>query len=643
MRKIFYVMLLPMLLLGAERKVMIEVYTATWCSYCPFSSYGLDTLEMNYGDSIVVIKYHPSSSDPFFTPESIERTNYYGITGYPTAVFDGVHDVVGGWDGVYGVYLDTFLTRIVNPSPISIEMNVEFNSQNKDGKCYVVLTAESKLPDSTFLRYAIVEDSIHYNWQTRDILRHVLRKMIPNARGSLLNLGSGESLSDTIEFTLEDSWIEPYTYIIAFVQNDSTKEVLQANMVRIPVDYGKLALVSHRYSDSIGNNNSRLEPGDSAIFYFTITDLPPYATANWVHINISSDDPQIHIETPNMYIDSITVYDTITVSTMVKCTGGTTRFVNLFFEMFSDSGAFHSIDTLSIKIGFDSLIVWDGTQNKTLREYVLPYLNELGVSYDFHSQIDSGLPKIADAYKYIIYYSGNSTPSQEVISLLEEFMDSGINAFITGQNIASTQDSVFLEDYLRVRFLYDTTTDLLVIGTGNLFYPEDTVFLTSTGSAMNQYSKDVIEPLPGAEPILYYRKYNQSDSDTTAGLAYDDSTKRVVFFAFGYEGMGTLGTGKKEVLRRVLNYLGYSISNVREDERMQHLKNANTFLIFSSKIYLQDVPNTVFRIYSPSGRLTSHGYVHNNLLKIPRNLKNGVYFVEIGHKNKKTLKILLMR
>ncbi len=644
MKKFLYVFFLPILLVAAQRKVLVEVYTATWCSYCPYSSYGLDTLEMNYGDSIVVIKYHPSSSDPFYTTFAVERADYYpDLSGYPTAYFDGIDRVEGGWNGVYSAYRNVFLSRIDSASPINIQLNIDYNSRTRTGRCFVNLTSETKLPDSTYLRYAIVEDSIFYNWQNRNVLRYVLRRMIPDARGRAISLGSGESMTDTVNFSLDNEWIEPYVYFIAFVQNDSSREVIQASMIRIPVDYGKLVLLGHRYTDSIGNNNRRLEPEDSAIFYFTITDVKPYNTAKWVNISISTDDPFIDIETPSMYLDSITVQDTVTISTKVRCTGGNTRFVNLFFEMTSDSGKFYSMDTISVKVGFDSLLVWDGSINKTLRDYVLPYLDELGVHYDFQSQIDSGRPYIMDAYKYLMYYSGNNTPDSPTIALLEEFLDSGVNAFITGQNIASTQDSIFLTNYLRVRFLYDTTLDLLVVGTGNIFYPQDTVFLTSGGSAMNQYSKDVIEPLSDAIPLFYYRKYNQPDSDTVAAVAYDDGTKRVVFFAFGYEGMGTVKMGKKEALRRVLNYLGYSISEVKEKTVNKRPSYGRTIVARSLSLPIPLTEGSTVSVYSKDGSLKFKKTIYRGILDLPEDLANGVYFIKVKGKEEKILKLLLLR
>ncbi len=646
MKKLLALFFVPVILMGAQRKVLIEVYTATWCHYCPYSSYGLDTLEMNYGDSIAVIKYHSSGSDPFQTNEAVARANYYpDFSGYPTAYFDGVSSVVGGWDGVYSEYRNAFLARIDSTSPVSITITPEYSSPTRSGRCIVRVYAEQKLSDNSFLRFAIVEDSIQYHWQTRDILRYVLRRMIPDANGIPLSLNAGDSLIDTINFSLDPEWFEPYIYFVAFVQNDDSHEVLQSEMVRLPIDYGYLKLVRNWYSDSIGNNNTRLEPLDSAIYYFTITNIPPYNTAKDVHINISSSDSLLQFNSTYFHFDSIEVNDTITLSTIVKSNGGTSRMTEVYLDMESDSGKFHVTDTLYLKIGFDSLLVWDGTDLKTLRDYLLPYLDTMGISYDFSSEIDSGVPELYGEYKYLIYYSGNKTPTASEIARLEDYLNQGTSAFITGQNIARTQDSIFLTNYLRVRFLYDTTLDLLTRGAGFIFNPEDTVFLTGQGSAMNQYSKDVIEPLSGAIPILYYRKYRDtSDIDTVAAVAYDNGTRKVVFFAFGYEGAGELTIGKKEVLRRVLNYLGYDISGIQE-KSVSTDHNINTVLVLHSGI-LKVSPEfeaKTYVVYNPIGIKQYTGKVTNGIIRFPSTVKNGIYFIKIGRKRENIKRVILIK
>ena len=74
--------------------VVVEIATGTWCYYCPGAAMGADDLHDN-GDPVAIVENH--NGDPFAHADSDARNSYYGVTGYPTANFDGEYDdYVGG-------------------------------------------------------------------------------------------------------------------------------------------------------------------------------------------------------------------------------------------------------------------------------------------------------------------------------------------------------------------------------------------------------------------------------------------------------------------------------------------------------------------------------------------------------------------
>lgn len=78
-------------------QVVMEIGTGTGCPYCPGAAMGAEDL-LEAGCHVAVIEYHNynPSSDPFYNAYAGTRCSYYGITGYPTAFFDGVLSHVGG-------------------------------------------------------------------------------------------------------------------------------------------------------------------------------------------------------------------------------------------------------------------------------------------------------------------------------------------------------------------------------------------------------------------------------------------------------------------------------------------------------------------------------------------------------------------
>src|SRR5208283_5071296 len=79
------------------RIVIIEEFTGTWCPYCYAAGMALDQLEAQYQrDQVLIISYH--MEDDYSIAYNSPREDYYNISGYPTAVFNGVYSEVGGED-----------------------------------------------------------------------------------------------------------------------------------------------------------------------------------------------------------------------------------------------------------------------------------------------------------------------------------------------------------------------------------------------------------------------------------------------------------------------------------------------------------------------------------------------------------------
>ncbi|MGE5424245.1 MAG: hypothetical protein ACM3N9_02710, partial [Syntrophothermus sp.] len=77
----------------SRKQVVMEIGTGTWCTYCPGAAMGADDL-LEYGCEVAVVENH--NGDAFANTYSNARNSYYNITGFPTAMFDGVLKKEGG-------------------------------------------------------------------------------------------------------------------------------------------------------------------------------------------------------------------------------------------------------------------------------------------------------------------------------------------------------------------------------------------------------------------------------------------------------------------------------------------------------------------------------------------------------------------
>lgn len=225
-----FIALIPLSLKASQRVMVFEDITATWCQYCPGAARGIDELDARAFDSVVCIAYHSStSSDPYYNADAATRATYYHLAGYPTVRLDGYDSVVGGvhTGTMYPTYREMFDARRSVASPLEIEASTTYDSSSRQGTLTAVLKNPTGSPVSGQLQVAVIENHIYYPWQGMDSLQYVERAMLPSASGEAVTVPASDSLVKTRDFTLTSGWVAGNCDIIVFVQNNTTKEILQ--------------------------------------------------------------------------------------------------------------------------------------------------------------------------------------------------------------------------------------------------------------------------------------------------------------------------------------------------------------------------------------------------------------------------------
>lgn len=205
--------------------VALEIGTGTWCTYCPGAAMGADDL-VEAGCLVAVVENH--NGDAFANTYSNARNSYYSITGYPTAVFDGVLSVVGGshTNSMYGSYLPKYTQRIGIPSVVAMTMDV-----TNTGLDYTVVITMQKIgtipAGSLKLRFNVTVSNVQVNWQGQTHLDFINVLMVPSATGTSVDFTSGDIQTATLTFAMDTQWPLEDCEFVAFIQNDSGKEIIQ--------------------------------------------------------------------------------------------------------------------------------------------------------------------------------------------------------------------------------------------------------------------------------------------------------------------------------------------------------------------------------------------------------------------------------
>ena len=300
----------------ARELVLIEVGTGTGCPYCPGAAMALEDLYAN-GDPVAGIEYHNyNSGDPFNTPESAARTTYYGISGYPTAQFDGEYDEhVGGSNSssLYSTYLPKVNARMAIPMEFSTEIYGDNTGSNYD--VVVRVTKQSAYSGTNLkVRFALTESDIPYSWQGQSIIDFTERLMAPDENGTGVSFTNiGDQADVNLTFTFNSSWIAANCELIAWIQDDDTKVVLSATKVDL------LALVPDVANANFTQSVETTCEGSTVAY----TDLSTGAITSWNWIfeggnpaTSTDQNPVVSYASVGSYDVSLEVSDGATSSTM---------------------------------------------------------------------------------------------------------------------------------------------------------------------------------------------------------------------------------------------------------------------------------------------------------------------------------------
>lgn len=215
----------------AREMVVLEIGTGTWCVYCPGSQMGADDLVTN-GCSVAVVEYH--NGDSFTNNYSNARNTYYGISGFPTAVFDGVQSFVGGSNtqSMYANYLPIYQARKELMSAFSLD--IFGDNSGLDYNVVVKLNRLAAIPptwNNLVVHFTVTESDIPFSWQGQSQVDYAERLMVPNELGTSVDLINNNQIDIPLSFSLNASWVTENCQLAAFIQNLDTKEILQGDKV----------------------------------------------------------------------------------------------------------------------------------------------------------------------------------------------------------------------------------------------------------------------------------------------------------------------------------------------------------------------------------------------------------------------------
>jgi hypothetical protein len=220
--------------------VITEIGTGTWCQYCPGAAIGAEDM-IDAGFNTGIVEYHAYNSDPFEIPSSLARVVYYGISGFPTAVFDGLIQVIGGDTAasMFNYYMPIYQARANINSAFSLGIYGTHTGNTYQLQVQVTKNAPIAY-QNLVLQVALTESNISFPWQNQTQLNFVDRLMVPDDGGTPIDFSTGDIQVKNLNFVMDGSWVANNCELVAFLQNGSDvqnlpiKDIVQGAKVSLP-------------------------------------------------------------------------------------------------------------------------------------------------------------------------------------------------------------------------------------------------------------------------------------------------------------------------------------------------------------------------------------------------------------------------
>ena len=219
-----------------DRKILLEHFTQASCGPCAQQNPGFFALILNNQnkDNVAHIGYHTwwPGTDPMYDFNETDvrtRVGYYGVTGVPHVIMAGNH--AEGAPGQIGqIQLDT-----ENNLLGIFKLNIDSRFWNNDLEITLKAKALTDITkyDKVMVRLALVEDK-DYNsppgTNGEKSFPNVMRKMFPSAEGTeWKNVMKNDSIELNFTYTVPSEIDITNCSLVAFIQNDSTKDIYAVN------------------------------------------------------------------------------------------------------------------------------------------------------------------------------------------------------------------------------------------------------------------------------------------------------------------------------------------------------------------------------------------------------------------------------
>jgi len=598
MKKLYFVLAVLLLLVTADLQAqakkypLFEHFTQASCGPCAAQNPIFQAVYEQNLTNVHHVAYHTwwPGTDPMYdyNPDELDEIiGYYSVSGVPTMFEDGTN--IGSPSGVTQSGIDEAMSP---GSPIRVLVSEETVGTTRNVTIEVQTVGE--VPSGTYkLKTAVAERMIEYgsppgsNGETEfpNVFRQILTSTTSGDDITLADIGS--SVSFDYSYELDAEWEEDEIYVLAWVQNVSSKDILNSGATGDP----KLELVNtatNIFTNSGGDFDAVVSNVGDADEIFTISMIANQP-ADW--------DASYTFEGTTYTGDHTTTLSGGSLEGLsLSVTTGTTPGVGEYIITVTSSDP--DVNPMSVRYytisGVTDLVVnnvesfGDGSAYDTydFEDYYTGGLDYAGVtSYGvagdnvfIAGMKGDALNEVENIY-FNVAWTFPALTKDELRGYIKDFLDNGGNLFIAGQDIGWEVDyyadnglpasNTFYENYLHSIFINDAAAGAttLTAVTDDAWYGGVAESDIEKSYGTTYYYPDQIEPSDSEGfPIFYY---NNTETKI-GGIRSETGTYKTVYLGIGLE-MIEDDAVKDEVMKLTHDYFTGQLNGIEFDNAMQNL------------------------------------------------------------------------
>jgi thiol-disulfide isomerase/thioredoxin len=241
----------------SDKKVLIEDFTGHYCGNCPGSHEVAHELDSIYGDNLVILAVHsgnffgtlhpPTYITDWRTQMGIDLDIFYNAEaqGYPKGMVN--RKVFGSSALTNFTNWNSLVNQVFAEAPeLSIDLSSVYDSVTNSAQINVDMEYFTEGNPNLNLVVVVKEDSIvapqkNYDATPEDVLDYLHMDMLRGTvtsgtwgdviTGAVIPVGTLINRSYTL--TLDPAWVPAHCEIIAYVMDNSTKEILQVEEAKL--------------------------------------------------------------------------------------------------------------------------------------------------------------------------------------------------------------------------------------------------------------------------------------------------------------------------------------------------------------------------------------------------------------------------